>query len=158
MEGPKKIMSPAEAIQRLMDLCSRSEKSTSEVRQKLSDWKLENEAEAIIGELCREKFIDDSRYAAAFAVDKMRFNKWGILKIKYLLKSRQIAESDIENAIRSIDTEKYNKMVFAELKKKKATLKKMDPFKSKSKLYAFGNQRGYENNLINDFIESSNLS
>jgi regulatory protein len=156
MIGTKKI-TYKEALNRLMYLCSRTEKSSYDIRKKLAEWQLDEEADKIIHLLSKENFIDDSRYARAFAVDKVRLNKWGIIKVRYLLKVRQIASSDIEKAIGLINYEEYRKLVFTELSMKKSTLKIKDPYKLKTKLYAFGNQRGYESNLINEFIESSDL-
>jgi regulatory protein len=153
-----KKMSFSEALQRLMDLCSRSEKSSSDILKKLREWKLEEEADNIIKLLREDLFLDDARYASAFAADKIKLNKWGIIKIRYLLKSRQIMSSDIEKAIIQIDMNNYHQMVFSELSIKKNTLKSKDPYIVKNKLYAFGNQRGYESNLINEFIESIELT
>lgn len=153
-----KKMSFDEAVQRLMDLCSRSEKSSSDIMKKLREWKLDEEADNIIKLLREDRFLDDARYACAFATDKIKLNKWGILKIRYLLKSRQIISSDIEKAINTIDMNVYRKMVFSELSIKKNTLISKDPYIVKNKLYAFGNQRGYEGNLINEFIESTEVS
>lgn len=147
-----------EALQRLMDICSRSEKSSSDILKKLREWKLEKEADQIIKHLREEHFIDDLRYACAFVADKIKLNKWGILKVRYSLKSRQIESEIIEKAIDQIDMNVYHKIVFSELSIKKNTLKSKDPFIVKNKLYAFGNQRGYESNFINEFIESTELS
>jgi regulatory protein len=156
MNGIKKI-SEKEAIRRLMELCSRAEKSSYDIRKKLAEWGLEKESEKIIGSLTKGHFIDDFRYARAFVIDKIRLNKWGILKVRYLLKSKQITSIDIEKAILALDYEEYRKMVFTELARKQHSLNIKDPYKLKSKLYAFAGQRGYESILINEFIESTDL-
>jgi regulatory protein len=157
MSGTKKI-TYKEALDRLMYLCSRAEKSSYDIRKKLTEWQLDNEGDKIIDFLSKENYIDESRYTRAFVTDKIRFNKWGIVKVRYFLKSKQINTLEIEKAIGMIDYEEYKKMVFTELLIKKNILKIKDFYKLKAKLYAFGNQRGYESNLINEFIESSALS
>jgi regulatory protein len=140
------------AISRLKQLCSRSEKSELDIRKKLGEWQLEDQADKIISILKNEKFIDNVRYAKAFAIDKMRFNKWGKYKIRIILRSKEIPDFQINEAISSIDEEEYRKMVFSELEKKKKSLKKAEPFIVKAKIFAFGSQRGYESEIINDFL------
>ena len=72
--------SKKEALLRLMKLCSRSEKSTYEIKMKLKNWGLETHAKEIIDQLQKENFLDDSRYARAFVHDKILLNKWGRIK------------------------------------------------------------------------------
>jgi regulatory protein len=149
-----KPLSEHAAITRLMELCGRAEKSSFDIRKKLKDWGLEAKADQIIKRLTDEKFIDDVRFARAFIHDKIFINKWGKIKVKYLLRGQQISDGDIENALTSIDDEAYRKMIFCELQKKKNTMKKLSVFQQKSKLYGFGAQRGYEADLIRRFAES----
>lgn len=140
------------ALNRLKELCSRSEKSEHDINKKLADWGLEDKSERIISALKSEKYIDNTRYARAFAVDKMHLNKWGKYKIKLLLKSKKISDSCITEALSAINDEEYHKMIFAELYKKKKSMKKMDSYVLKSKIYSFGNQRGYESEIISNFL------
>jgi regulatory protein len=145
------------AINRLMQLCSRSEKSSSDIRKKLSEWGLENRANPIIKRLTEEKYIDDARFAAAFIHDKIFINKWGKIKAKFMLRSQQISNENIDNALATIYDKSYREMIFGELQKKRLSLKKNTSFHIKSKLYAFGMQRGYEPDLIRRYIESIQL-
>ena len=58
--------------------CSGAEHCCQEVRQMLERHKAENaDIERIIRHLIKEGYIDESRYAAAFVHDKVRFAKWG---------------------------------------------------------------------------------
>jgi regulatory protein len=143
------------AIDRLMQLCSRAEKSSYDIRKKLKEWGLVSKADQIIKQLTFEKYIDDGRYAKAYAHDKILMNKWGKIKVKYSLKCMQISDEDIDFAFDQIDDEAYSNMVFTELLKKKNTLKKVTLFQLKSKLFSFGTQRGYEPELIHRFTESN---
>jgi regulatory protein len=145
-------ISENDALNRLMELCSRSEKSEDDICKKLKEWGLEDKSEKIISDLKVDKYLDNSRYARAFAIDKIRFNKWGKYKVGYLLRGKHISDSDINMALEAIDYDEYKTIVFEELKKKKKTLKLKDIYKIKTKIYAFGNQRGYESELINEFL------
>jgi regulatory protein len=119
---------------------------------------VDEETEKIIDALAKDKYIDDARYARAFVIDKIRFNKWGVIKVRYLLRGKQISTADITTALRSVDPEEYRRIVFDELTKKRKGLHINDSYKLKAKLYAFANQRGYETALINEFIDSSSIT
>ena len=72
----------SEALNRAMALCSRTEYCISDIRQKLESWGLESDkAGDVIAILIKENFINEERYAGAFARDKYRYNKWGRVKI-----------------------------------------------------------------------------
>ena len=88
----------SKALKRAMNLCSKSEHCKKDMQYKLNSWKLtsERENEAIIQNLLANKFIDEKRYARSYTQDKFRFNKWGKIKIRVMLKSRGINENDIE--------------------------------------------------------------
>ena len=90
-----------EALARAMALCSRSEKSASDIDRLLMGWGIDSAEtrEKIVSQLRSEKFINDARYAGSFTRDKYRFNRWGRIKIRAMLRSKGIAENDIENAL-----------------------------------------------------------
>ena len=143
-----------EAYTKLMEMCSHSEKSAYEIRQKLFKWGLEDRADKIIGQLKKENYVDDFRFVRAYTNDKYRFNKWGLNKIRFLLRKQDFTQEIIEKAFSEIDETEYRTMVFTELGKKKKTLRLRDPWKLRAKINAFANQRGYELDLINEFLES----
>ncbi|MFO7853283.1 MAG: regulatory protein RecX [Bacteroidota bacterium] len=142
------------AIERAMAICSKSEKCISEIQDKLIQWKLTSEKEnkAIIKELVDNKFIDERRYAESYARDKYRFNKWGKIKIRAMLKKRGISEKDIERGLETIDHDAYVSMIEEEMANKKNSIKARNLFDLKGKLYRFAGSRGYENEYVYDFI------
>jgi regulatory protein len=142
------------ALVRLMELCSRSEKSSFDILNKLKEWGLENKAESILKKLKKENYIDDTRYATAFVHDKILFNKWGKIKVSYLLKRQGMHQTDIDLALEAINDNEYQGMIFSEMQKKKVSLKSSSSLLMKSKLYNFAAQRGYEPELIRTFFES----
>ena len=143
-----------EAYTKMMELCSHSEKSAYDVRLKLIKWGLEEEADKIIEQLRTESYIDDARFARAYTKDKFRFNKWGRIKIRYMLKRLDFEKEVIDAAFSDIDPSEYRQMVFAELGKKKRSTRTNNPWQQKAKIHAFANLRGYENDLVNEFFES----
>jgi regulatory protein len=153
MKKKSATLSPKEAISRLMEICGKAEKSPFEVKKKLKEWGLEAESESILSILVKEKFVDPSRFAVSYVHDKLKFNKWGKLKIRYALNGHQIDPEIIEQALKQIDDEHYSAIIIEELEKKMKTLRETIPYRIKGKLYAFGNQRGYESEIINRFFE-----
>jgi regulatory protein len=145
------------ALTRLMELCSKQEKSIAEIKKKLASWGLESGSEKIIEELRKNNFINEERFTHAFINDKLKFNKWGKIKIGFLLQQHQIGEAVIQKKLGEIDENEYFFMISAELKKKHLSLKKLSGYPLKAKLYAFGQQRGYETDKINRYFEQENL-
>ena len=81
-----------------------SEPRIANIWQKLSRWGIgEPDARTIVERLVQERFIDEERYAIAFAKDKFRFSGWGRIKIRYALQQKRIGNSDIVNALSLID-------------------------------------------------------
>jgi len=142
------------ALERAMSLCSKSEKCKNDIRAKLNEWKLtkDQENENIINELVRNNFIDEKRFAAAYTRDKIRFNKWGKMKIRLMLKSRGLGEEDIKYGLGLIDNDAYFEMIEDEIKEKKRTSRAKNFFDLKAKLIRFASSRGYEQDYVYDII------
>jgi len=145
-----------EVIIKIKSICSRKELSVFEVKEKLYAMKItELDFDEIIQELKNENFINEERFALAFTNDKYRFNKWGLKKIKYELKSRRIAEKNINMAFETIDYNEYSEMIKSEIKKKIKTIKTKDKNELKNKIFNFAQQRGYETNLISEVLREN---
>ena len=91
-----KTLTPPEALHRSAALCSSSEHCIADIREKLSRWGIgEPDARTIVERLVQERFIDEGRYAIAFAKDKFRFSGWGRIKIRYALQQKRIGTSSM---------------------------------------------------------------
>ena len=83
--------------------CAYQERTQQEVRDKLYALGLHrDEVEEVLTELIIEKFVDEERYAKAFASGKFRLNKWGRIKISYVLRQKKLSEYCIEKALREM--------------------------------------------------------
>ena len=148
-----------EILFKMQMLCSRQERCTSEIRKKLVEYNLPaQEIDRIIEILLKENYINDERYAVAFAHDKFRFNKWGKIKIEYQLKRKGINDGYILKALESIDIKDYLHMIKSELTKKFKKDKSSSVYVLKSKLMRFGQSKGFETehvfNIINEILDS----
>lgn len=147
-------MNYREAMKYSMDLCSRQEKCRSEVSEKLASFKLfPGDIEKVIKTLVEEGFVNETRYAGNFTRDKLRFNKWGKIKIRYMLKHKNIPETVIAEALDEIDKEYYLGILREELVKKRKTIKGSNAFDVRGKLFRFAQQRGFETGLIYGILD-----
>jgi Uncharacterized protein conserved in bacteria len=136
-------------LQRMASLCSVKEYCIRDIRQKIKATDLSDEAcERIIHRLCAEKFIDEERYTRAFVKDKLRFGKWGRIKIKYELRNKEIPSLLIENTLSEIDETAYRAMLKDVLIQKKKNTKGKTEQDIFVKLYRFAAGRGFENPFI----------
>ena len=134
-----------QALSKAMALCSKSEKCISDIQQKLNDWGVEPvDAQKIIKNLIAEKFIDEERYVRFFVRDKFVFNQWGKVKIVFMLKSKKIPPSIIEEALNGIDDEAYLDLLVKLLNDKLKKTKFVNEYDMKGKLVRFAQSRGFE--------------
>jgi regulatory protein len=142
-------MNYKEALSYTMDLCSRQEKCSSEIREKLKKFKVQEASMVkVLQTLKNEGFIDESRYAGMFVRDKLRINRWGKIKIQYMLSAKRIPEEIIREAMEGIDDQNYLEILKEELSKKQKSVKAENPFEVRNKLARFAQQRGFESGLI----------
>ena len=140
-------------LDKAMAQCSRREFCIDDIRSKLSLWGLEkDDANKVIKTLISEKFIDESRYSAAFVRDKFKYNKWGRVKIASHLKGKKIPEETINEALRLIDNDQYINFLKGLLEGHRRTVKAKNKYDLKSKLLHYGLSKGYESNLLYDIL------
>lgn len=145
-----KQLSEKEALNRAAAYCSGTERCIQDVEKKLSAAGLPPEAtERIISRLLREKFIDESRFANSFINDKLRFNKWGRIRIDYELKKRGIPDNIRAEAMENIDRDLYVETLYNLLKSKKKSVKAKDRREEYYKLLRFAAGRGFQSHEIN---------
>ena len=99
-------------------------------------------ARQLVDALVAERFVDDARYAAAFAREKASLSGWGRVKISYMLRGKGIAGGDIEAALREVDADAAAERLEKLLRGKWAVLRE-DPY-GKFKLMKYALTRGYE--------------
>jgi regulatory protein len=130
-------------------LCSRSEKCTSEIQEKLKQWGLPAEDfDPVIEQLIAEKYLNDERFARAYVKDKFRFNHWGKQKIEYMLRAKKISQEILELAFEEIVEEDYSENLLKLIADKAQSIKAKDKYDKRNKLMRFAMGRGFESNKI----------
>ena len=100
----KKPLTPGEALNKAAAYCTLCERCISEVSAKLTAWGVPHgEQEKIIARLTNEKFIDEERYCRAFVNDKVKFNRWGRIKITAALREKHLPQEYIKQQRRQED-------------------------------------------------------
>ncbi len=142
------------ALSRMQVLCSKSEKSSGEIKEKLKKYDLnEEDFERIIELLKEEKFIDDKRYSEFFCRDKFKFNNWGKAKIRQALRTKSIEEEVIENSLKQINEEVYFNLVIRLIKEKNRKINDTNIYSRKGKLFRYAASKGFENDLVYKAID-----
>lgn len=135
----------SEMLHRAAAYCSAAERCREEVRRKIEAGGLPDEAvDRILDRLAGEKFIDERRFARSFVNDKLRFNKWGRIKIGYELQKKRIPADIREEALAAIDEEEYRGILYDLLKTKKKGTRGKDERDLFYKLLRFAAGRGFE--------------
>ena len=108
--------------------CSASERCIQDVEKKIKAAGLTGEEiDRIISRLLKERFIDESRFARYFVNDKLRFNKWGRIKINYEMQRKGIPSDVRSKALADIDEQEYRSILLSILKSKKKTIGRFTP-------------------------------
>lgn len=133
-------------------LCSRREYCVSDIRTKLMK-ELEGEAQKVetaLNKLIEERYVDDLRYATAYARDKASISGWGATKIRYMLSAKGVAKDVISEALNEVDESKAASRLEKLLEHKYKSLKDDPQWKIKLLRFALG--RGYSYDEVSDQI------
>jgi len=145
-----------EILKKIENYCSYQERCKKEVIEKLFTLRLDkSELDDVISYLIKNDYINEERFALAFAQGKFRIKKWGKIKIILELKKRAINVNLIKRAINQIKDSDYIG-TFDELSLKKYKSLTGSKDSKKRKFINFLSYRGWEYDLIirkvNDFF------
>lgn len=98
----------ATAKGKIAKYCAYQERPHIEVEQKLYSFGITTaQVEELLAWLITENYVNEERYAIAFAGGKFRIKKWGKLKITNRLKQKKISRYSIDKAISQIEDKDY---------------------------------------------------
>ena len=139
-------------MDKMRRLCSRREYCVSDIRTKLMK-ELEGDAQKVeiaLNKLKEERYVDDLRYATAYARDKAAISGWGATKIRYMLSAKGVSKEVVSEALNEVDETKASSRLEKLLENKYKSLK--DDPQWKIKLLRFSLGRGYSYDEVNDQI------
>ena len=143
----------AKVLDRLQAQCVKREYCRSDIfRKAMTAFEGDRDtAERLVASLVEDRFVDDSRYAAAFAREKARLAGWGPVKISFALTAKGISKAVVSEALKEVDQEEADHRMVSVLETKYLALKG-DP-QEKFKLIKFGLTRGYEYEKIASVVD-----
>ena len=154
-QSPKKNWSLVEARGKMETFCSYQERCPWELRRKLFEKGIQGEAiETILGELAASGFVDEERFALAYARGKFRIKRWGRNRIRQELKLRDISASIIQKGLSEIDGEEYFALLEREAEKKWEKTKEADAYKKRYLVTKYLLSKGFESDLIQEAMAS----
>ena len=146
IERTKRTKTPQQALQSLMRMCARSERSSGDALRLMKRWGVaDDEARKVLARLLAERFIDDRRFAEAFVRDKLNLSGWGAYKIKMSLRAKGVAREIIEEVVsQMIEATDMKERLEDIMQRKMRTLKYSSTYEAKTKLIRFAASRGYD--------------
>ena len=141
-------------LSRLQAQCVRREYCVRDIKAKALKATEGDEAAAqeLVESLLQDRFVDDARYAGAFAREKSSIAGWGPVKISYALAAKGIERQVIAAALEETDEGASSARMESVLAAKYRTLK--DDPQAKLKLLRFALSRGYNYDQIKDTVET----
>ena len=141
-----KAKTPQQALQSLMRMCARSERSSGDALRLMKRWGVTDEdARKVLARLQADRFIDDRRFAEAFVRDKLNLSGWGAYKIKLSLRAKGISREVIEEVVAPmIEATDMKERLEEIMQRKLRTLKYTTTYEAKTKLIRFAASRGYD--------------
>jgi regulatory protein len=107
-KGYRKTYTPSQAKPKIEKFCAYQERSHQQVKRKLQGYGLNGmDADILLVELMHSNFLNEERFAMAYARGKFKIKGWGKAKIKQGLKREGVGEKLIQQALASLGMDDY---------------------------------------------------
>ena len=138
-----------EAKVKAANYCAYQERTQQQVRDKLYSLGLRpDDVEEILALLITENFINEERFAKAFASGKFRLKKWGKLKIKFHLQELNLSDYCIKKGLEEIDEKEYFDTLSGLTEKKLGAANDVNIYKRNWRVADYLINKGYEPELV----------
>ena len=142
-------LTPSQALLKAANYCACQERCHIEVLEKLSEWGIWGiDAQEILLTLIEQNYLNEERFAIAFAGGKFRVKHWGKVKIKLELKQRDISEYCLNKALNEISDQDYLHTLNEQIDKKWAETKDKNLLSKRAKVARYVIGKGFEQDLI----------
>jgi regulatory protein len=153
---------------KLERFCAYQERSQKQVEEKGRKLGLsQSQIDLAMVELIQSNFLNEERFALAYVKGKVNIKGWGKNKLILGLKRAGISQSLINKALQSVGTEKNEKALDIQIRKKLKSLFKNDDtvemiltgnekldFETRNKLVRFLLGKGFEYDEINRVLQN----
>ena len=142
-------LTPDQALIKIKAFCAYQERCHKEVKDKLYQFGLYGkDVDEIISTLISEDYLNEQRFAIAFAGGHFRMKSWGKVKIKYELRQKQVSDACINKALLEIDDSDYQGEIEKKARTKWDSLSsEKNKFTKKRKMLNYLMQKGFDSKL-----------
>jgi regulatory protein len=142
-------LQPEEALEKLRNWCAYQERSQHEALNKLGGYGITGERAAqVISTLIEENYINEERFAMAFAGGKFRIKHWGRNRIRMELRRHKISEYSVNKALAAIDEKDYENTITLLIEKRLKQLPLADRRRKYFTTLNYAISRGFESEII----------
>ena len=151
----RKTKTAQQALQSLMRLAARSEKSTGDALRLMRTWGVpEAEQRGVLDKLIADRYIDNRRYAEAYAREKSRLAGWGERKIAMQLRMKGVERETISAVLAEVlQGDSMAERLQEKLEKKLRTVKAANDYELRGKLLRYALGLGYDYDMAAEVIE-----
>jgi len=148
-------MTDPSILTRARRYCAFQERSHQELRDKLYGWGLHRrDVEAVIAAMIAEGYLNEERFAVAFAGGRFRLKAWGRVRIRLALRQKQVSESCIHTALAAIDDGEYRRRLEAVIRKQATVRPLSHPLRERQRLARYAIGKGFEPELVWDVLKA----
>jgi regulatory protein len=149
-----KVHTSSQAFVKIASFCAYQERTQQEVRQKLYEYGIKSdEVEVIIVKLIGDNFLNEERFAKAYAGGKFRIKKWGRLKISRALEMKGLSSYCVKSGLKEIDEEDYLQTISVLIEKKSIEITLKNSYQKSYKIAQYLISRGYESDLVWEILK-----
>ena len=151
----RKSKSAEQALNALMRLCSRAEKSSGDAMRLMYTWGVpQAERQGVLDKLIEMRFVDDMRYAEAYTREKSQIAGWGARKIAQHLYQKGISKDIVAKVLMLIEEDGARETLERRLLRKQPTIKAANDYDLRGKLLRYALGLGYDYDLVVEVIDS----
>jgi regulatory protein len=149
VQRKSKKIAPEEARQKIYRYCAYQERCHQEVKTKLFDYGINRQdTDEIMTDLITAGYLNEERFAKAFAGGKFRMKNWGRVKIERELEIRGLTPACIRSGLNEIEDKSYQEVLRKLIQNKTDQLKEPNEFIKKDKIASYVIQKGFEPDLV----------
>lgn len=151
----RKTKTAQQALQSLMRLCARSEKSTGDALRLMRTWGVpEAEQRGVLDKLIADRYIDNRRYAEAYTREKSQLAGWGERKIAVQLRLKGVECETISAVLAELmaDDDKLERLR-EKLQRKLRSTKAANDYELRGKLLRYALGLGYDYDMASEVVD-----
>lgn len=150
----RKTKTAEQALNALMRLCSKAEKSSGDALRLMYTWGVPMaERQGVLQKLIELRFIDDARYAEAYTREKSAIAGWGARKIAQHLYQKGVAKEIVERTLATLQGDDQRAMLEKRLQRKLPSVKATNDYELRGKLLSYALGLGYDYDIVTSVID-----